>query len=202
MINSLHRGGTHLLAFAPARWSLFGSGLAVVLAEARVHVALNVGGVLENVVNDAFLDGPPEEVQLAHRGLLDGRLPADLERDALTATEGVEETLAVRLELALVLEVDDELAAVQSVPDVVLFGVVRDEPLDDAEADGRRARQKGHDGLDTPGLVVEILQPADDEILLALDATLERASGRSSDRGSCSFHTWWLRCVGGFRCAR
>ena len=197
MVDGLHGGGTHLLAFAATRRSLFGGGFAIMLAEARVHVALNIGGVLENVVNDTFLDGPPEEVQLAHRGLLDGRFPANLERNALAAAEWVEEALTVGFELALVLEVDDELAAVQRVPDVVLFGVVGDEPLDDAEADGCGARQKGHDGLDAPGLIVEILQPADDEILLALNAALERAP-----RCSRGFHTWWLNLVRGFRCAR
>lgn len=136
MIHGLHGGGAHLLAFPAARRGLFGRRLAVMLPEARIHIVFNLGGVLQNVVDDSFLKRPPEEVQLAHSGLLNCRLPADLERDAFATAEGIKETLAVGLELALVLEVDDELLVIQDVADVELFGVIRNEPLYDAETHG------------------------------------------------------------------
>lgn len=180
MIDGLHGRGTHLLALAAARRGLFGGRLAVMLPETRIHIALNVYSILQNVVNDSFLECPPEEIQLAHCGLLDRGLPADLERDAFAATEGVKETLAIRLEFALVLEVDNELFVIEEVAHVELLGVVRNEPLDNAETHGGRACQKGCDLLNAPRLIVEILKPTYDEVLFALDATF---GGRT-----CSVH--------------
>lgn len=171
MVDGLHGGGAHLLSFPATRRGLFSGRFAVMLPETRIHIALNVGGVLQNVVNYSFLECPPEEIQLAHGGLIDRWLPADLERDAFAATEGIEETLAIRLEFALVLEMDYELLVVEEVAHIELLGVVRDEPLDDAETHGGRTRQKGCDLLNASRLIVEILEPADNKVLLALDAT-------------------------------
>lgn len=157
VIDRLHRRGAHLLAFAAARRGLFGGRLAVMLPETCIHIALNVGSVLENVGNDSFLECPPEEVQLTHSGFLDRRLSADLKRDAFTATEGIKETLAVGLEFTLVLEVHNELFVIEEVTDIELFGVVRDEPLDNAETHGSRTCQKRCNLLNASRLVVEIL---------------------------------------------
>ena len=172
-IDRLGRGGRHLLALATSSRSLGLGLLAVVLPEARVHIRLNGRSVGQNVLQDALLDRPPEEVQLAHSGLLDGRGASNDEADPIAAAEGVEQLLAVGLELTLVLEVDDELALLQGIGDIELLGVVGHEPLNHAETHGGRAGQKGQDRLDTARLVVELLEPADNIVLFALDAVLE-----------------------------
>jgi hypothetical protein len=173
----LRRAVAHLLPLTAARRCLLLRLLAVMLPETDVHVLLDIGCMGHNIVYHALLNGPTEEVKLAHGRLLNGGLPADLETDALTTAEGVEQTLGVRLEFALVVEVDHEGAILQRVADVELLGVVRHEPVDQAETDGRFALQDGEDRLQSPRLVVEILEPADDEILLALNAALERLTG-------------------------
>ncbi len=121
VIDGLHGGVAHLLAFTAASRGFLLGRLTVVLPETGVHVMLYFCGMLQNVADDIFLEGPPEEVQLAHGGLLNGRLTANLEADALAATEGVKQTLAVGLELAFVLEVYHELFVLQEVTDIVLF---------------------------------------------------------------------------------
>jgi len=179
MIDGLHGRLAHLFALAAAgRCLLFGL-LAVMLPETDIHVALNVGDMVGDVADHLFLNSPPEEVELADGGLLNGRLTADLEIDAFTATEGIKETLAVGLEFALVMEVHHELARGgwitlhQGITDVELLGVVRDKPVNETEADRRRACQYGHNLLKPPRLIVEVLEPADNEVLFALDAILE-----------------------------
>ena len=167
----------HFLALATTSGCLGLGLLTVVLPEARIHIVFNCGGVLENVVQDSLLDRPPEEIQLTDSGLLDRRLTADLEADALAAAEGVEEALGVRLELALVVEVYHELTALQKIVHVELLAVVRDEPVDDTERYGRLAGEYGKHGLKVSRLVVKVLEPADDEILLALNAALLGLAG-------------------------
>lgn len=112
MTDRLHRRGAHLLALAATRGRFCLGFLTVVLPETRVHITFNIGCVFENVGHYSLLERPPEEIQLAHRGLLDLRLVADLERNALAAAERIKQTLAVGFELALVLEMDNELFAV------------------------------------------------------------------------------------------
>ena len=167
----------HLLALAATGGGLLLRLLAVMLPETHVHVLLDVSCVLHNIVYYALLDGPTEEVELAHGRLLNGGLPADLETDALATAEGVEEALRIGLELALVVEVDHEGAVLQRIADVELLGVVRHEPVDQTETDGGLALQNGRHRLQAPRLVVEILEPADDEILLALNAALQGLTG-------------------------
>ena len=110
MIDRLHGRLAHLLALAATGGCLLFGLLAIMLPETDIHVALNVGDMVGDVVDHLFLNGPPEEVELAHRCLLNGRLTADLEVDSFTATERVKESLAVGLEFALVMEVHHELA--------------------------------------------------------------------------------------------
>lgn len=90
MIDGLHRRMAHLLALTPSRRRFDFGLLTVVLPETDRHIALNVGDVVQNVSNDTLLDGPTEEIQLAHRGLLNRRLAANLEADAFSAAKRVE----------------------------------------------------------------------------------------------------------------
>ncbi len=143
------------------------------LPEARIHIRLNGRGIGQNVGQDTLLNRPPEEVQLAHGGLLNGGGAGNDEADPIAAAEGVEQLLAVGLELALVLEVDDELALLQRIGHIELLGVVGHEPLNHAETHRGGTGQKGENRLDTTRLVVELLKPADNVVLFALDAVLE-----------------------------
>jgi len=99
-------------------------------------------------------------------------MTADLETDALATTEGVEQTLAISLELALVVEMDHELAGFVRVVDVEFLGIIRHEPVDQSQTHGRFTRQNRHNLLETTRLIVEILEPPDNEILLALNARM------------------------------
>ena len=114
---------------------------------------------------------------MADGGLFDGRRAADLEADALTTAEGVKEPLGIGLEFALVVEMHHELRGILGVADVKLLGIVGDEPVDQAKADGRCPGQNGEDGFQPTRLVVEVLEPTDNEILFALDAILDRMTG-------------------------
>ncbi len=178
MTDRLHGRGAHLLALAAARGGLGLGLLTVVLPETRIHIALNIGSVLQNVANNSFLKRPPEEVQLTHSGLLNLGLSVNLERNPLTAAERVKQTLAVGLQLTLVLEVNNELLAVQEVGHIELLGVVGDEPLYHAETNRCATRQKWQNLLNTSRVIVEVLEPFDDEVLLALNAALERLTRR------------------------
>lgn len=170
MIYELHRGSAHLFASSAAGRGLGLRLLTIVLPEAGIHIVLNRGGVLENVGENSFLDCPPEEVQLAHRGLLNRRRAGRLEADPVATAERVKQTFGVGLEFAFVLEMDDELLAIQRVADIELLGVVGDEPFYHAEADGSAAVEEGCNLRNASGCIVELLEPADNELLFALDA--------------------------------
>ncbi len=179
MIDGLHGGLAHLLALATTSGCLLFGLLAVMLPETDIHIALNVYDMVGDVADHLFLNGPPEEVELTDGGLLNGRLTADLEVDAFATTEGVKETLAVGLEFALVMEVHHELARGgritlhQGITDVEFLGVVRDEPVYKPQTDRRCTGQHRHDLLKPPRLIVEVLEPANNEVLFALDAIFE-----------------------------
>ena len=147
MVDRLHRRMAHLLPLAASRRRLHLCLLAVMFPETHVHIALNVSRVRQNVADHALLNGPAEEVELAHRRLLDRRLAADLEADALTAAKRIKEALRIRLELTLVMKMDHELFGAgllcEGVADVELLGIIRDEPVDEAETHGARAGQNG-----------------------------------------------------------
>ncbi len=185
MIDRLHGGLAHLLALAATRGRLLFGLLAVMLPETDIHIALNVGDMIGDVADHLFLNGPPEEVELANGGLLNGRLTAYLEVDAFATAEGIKESLAIGLEFALVMEMHHELARGgrvtlhQGITDIELLGVVRDKPVNKAQTDGRCTGQYGHDLFQSPRLIVEVLEPADNEVLFALDAILEGLALRS-----------------------
>lgn len=67
---------------------------------------------------------------------------------------------------------DNELFAIEEVGHVELLGVVGDEPLDYAETDRCGARQEWQNLVNAPRVIIELLQPLDDEVLLALNAAL------------------------------
>ena len=72
------------------------------------------------------------------------------------------------------MEMYHELRGILGIADVELLGIVGDEPVDQTEADGRCPGQNWENGLQPTRLVVEVLEPTDNEILFALNAVLDR----------------------------
>lgn len=87
-----------------------------------------------HIVDDLGLQCPSEKVQLSNRGheLL---MVGNCKHDALTAAVRVKILLGVRLELALVAEIDEELLAVKGVTDEAFSAVFRDKPVNDAQTE-------------------------------------------------------------------
>ena len=154
--------------------------------ETHIHIPLNLGDMIQDILDDTLLQSPAEEVQLADGGLFDGRRAADLEADTLTTAERIEEPLGICLEFALIMEMDHELRGILGIADVELFGIVGDEPVDQTKADGGCPGQDREDGLQPTRLVVEVLEPTDNEILFALDAILDRMTGPNPNPCYCS----------------
>ena len=104
----------------------------------RIHLRLYRLKMRLEILNDLLLNGPSEEVQLAHCRDK-GRDTRSAEHDTLPPAKGIKELLAVRLQLALVIHVDHELLATQEIADRVALSVVRHEPIYQSQTDGRRA---------------------------------------------------------------
>ena len=93
------------------------------------------------------------------------------------------------------MKVDHELAILVKIADVVFLGIVRHEPVDEAQTHGAGAGQYRHHLFKTPRLIVEILEPADNEILFSLDAIL----GGLTSRGVHPLTVWWGMGLDGHR---
>ena len=192
VIHRLHRRMTHLLALAPTGGCLDFGLLTVMFPETDIHIALNIGDVFQNILDNPLLYGPTEEIQLAHSGLLNRCLTANLEADAFATAKRIKEALGIRLEFALVMEVHHELAVLLGIRDIEFLGIIRDEPVYEAETDGAGTGEDRKDFLKSPRLIIEILEPADYEILFALDAVLECLT--------CGVHSFTRgKPYGGFR---
>ena len=57
----------------------------------------------------------------------------DLKHDSLTPAEGIKQFFTVCLQLRLVVCIDEELLVVQDIGDIVLLGIVRHEPVNEAQ---------------------------------------------------------------------
>lgn len=156
------------------------------------HVALNALDVVARVLDDAVVARPVDEVQLADRGALHGVVEAEL--DPLPAAERVEVAASEVLEPALVVGVDvrHALAAILARvadDDVVLFRVVRHEPVEGPQADGAALRDDRHDGAPQDVLrkiPMNLAKPSDRLWVNAL-VTDESAHSECSRRG-CHVH--------------
>lgn len=89
MVHGFHGGLAHLLALPASGARLDFGVLTVVLPETDIHVALNVGDVVQNILDDALLYRPAEEIQLADGGFIDGLLAANLKTDSFTPAEWI-----------------------------------------------------------------------------------------------------------------
>ena len=135
MVDRFCRRSAHLLAF-PAPGARLGLRfLAVMFLEADIHIPLNIGDMIQDILDDALFQGPAKEVQLTHSGLFDGCRTADLETDALATAKRVKETLGIGLEFALVVKMHHELRGLQGIAYVEFLGIVGDKPVNQTKAD-------------------------------------------------------------------
>ena len=74
-------------------------------------------------------------------------MTTNLKTDTVAAAEWVKESFGIRLELALIMEVNHELAVVHRIGDIELLGIVRHEPVNKTETDRRSTAQNGQDFL-------------------------------------------------------
>ena len=78
--------------------------------ETHIHITFDIRDMIQDILDNALLECPAEEVELAHGGLFDRCGAVYLETDPLSATKGIKEPLGIGLEFALVVEVHHELA--------------------------------------------------------------------------------------------
>jgi len=146
-----------------------------------IHIVLNLVRVLQHIVHNPVLNRPLEEIKLPNRGL-NGRHPSRLKQDSLAPTERVKTSLTPGLQLALVVEENDEQLfparlVAQNVVHVVLFGIVCNEPVNQAQTDPRTARKNGYKGLHLSRAIVKLLERTDNELLIALYTVAESFTG-------------------------
>ena len=138
------------------------------LPRAGVHGRLDLHQIHLNIVEHALLQRPPEEVQFPDGGL-EHLVPLDLKHDSLTPAEGIKQFLTVCLQLRLVVRIDEKLLVVQDIRDIVLLGVVRHKPVNEAQGGIGRALEQ----LDDVFLVVtgriELLEAIHNELLLTVN---------------------------------
>jgi len=80
------------------------------------------------ICQDILLNGPTKEVEFANR--CEKRLlTRNLKQDSFPTTEGVEEFLGIRLELRLVVGIDEELLTLQNIDRIVTLGIVCHKPV-------------------------------------------------------------------------
>lgn len=141
--------------------------MTLYLTRVLIHRGLYFGKVHLDIVKNTLFKGPSEKVELSHRGL-EHRKAWDLEHNALTPAEGVEQLFAVGFQLRLVVRIDKELLAIYYIGDVVLFGIVCDKPVDEAQGYlGCSLKEPEHLFLVLASRI-ETLQAADDQLLFAV----------------------------------
>jgi len=89
--------------------------------------------MIQDILDNTLLKSPAEEIELTYGSLLNRLRSVNLETDALSTAERIKESLRIGLELTLVVEMDHKLRGVQWITDVELFGIIRDEPVNEPE---------------------------------------------------------------------
>ncbi|GAX85676.1 hypothetical protein CEUSTIGMA_g13090.t1 [Chlamydomonas eustigma] len=120
------------------------------------HVPLDAFRVLHHVVQDAVLQHPPEEVELADGGLLDISVPVK-ERYTVPTPERVKLVLRVRLELGSVAHVHVHAVVAGAGVDhhVLRLGVVGHKPVDQPQAHLRLTADVRKDAAEPVARTVE-----------------------------------------------
>jgi len=95
-----------------------------------------------------------------------------LEHDSLATAEGVKQLLTIRLQLCLVVGINQKLLPRQNIGDIVLLRIVRDKPVNQTQGNVRGALQQLHDLLLVFAGRIELLQATDNQLLLAMNLSL------------------------------
>lgn len=136
--------------------------------ESCVHIPLNRLAIDRDVLQNVLLDRPAKEVELTdsrHKLLM----AACLKQDALPSAKRVKKTFGIRIQFALIVEIDKELALPHKIRRIVLLGVVCDEVIHKSKTYGGLALQNRHESIEMSRMHVELLQPSNDQILFALN---------------------------------
>jgi len=139
-----------------------------VLTHLRIHFSLYGCRIEAEIIQNSLLKSPAEEVQLSN-SCEKGRLTGNLEVDSFTTAEGIKEFLAVRLQLTLVIRVDEKLLPLENIRCVVCLGVVGDEPVNETEGESGRAEENRENLSNIRTLRIEALKTLYNEFLLAMD---------------------------------
>jgi len=139
-----------------------------VLTHLRIHFSLYGCRIEAEIIQDSLFKSPAEEVQLSNC-CEKRRLTGNLEVDSLTAAEGIKELLAVRLQLTLVICVDEELLSFKNVRCVVCLRIVGDKPVNETEGESGRAEENGENLGDIRTLRIEALETLYNEFLFTVD---------------------------------
>ena len=127
------------------------------LLHCRIHLLLDILLMELDVIQNALLECPAEEVQLAYRGQ-ESLMLRHLEEDPLPPAKRVKELLAIRLELVLVVHIHGKLLAVQDVRGVVCLAVVRNKPVNEPQAHFTGSLEQFYDLIDILALTVKTLE--------------------------------------------
>ena len=93
----------------------------------------------------------------------------NLKADSLAPAKGIEQLLTIRLQLVLVIHVDDEFLAVQNIRRAVGLAVVRYEPVNKSQTYIARPLEEFHDFVEIVAAAVEALEAGNNEFLLTMD---------------------------------
>ena len=110
----------------------------------RIHLRLHDLTLCLEILDDVLLNRPAEEVELSYRRY-EGVNSRETEHNTLSATEGVKELLGIGLQLTLVAHIDHKLLAIQEITDCMPLRIVRDEPVDQTQADYTCTIEELHD---------------------------------------------------------
>ncbi len=131
--------------------------LSTEFSHRSIHLLLNVLLVELDVVENILLNRPTEEVQLSN-SRDKGFVARNLELNALSTAERIEEFLTIGLELILVVHIHDKLLAIQNVRCTVSLAVVCDKPVDQTQTDRGSSLQKLDDFRKILAIAVKALE--------------------------------------------
>jgi hypothetical protein len=120
--------------------------------------------VLLQIFENFVLQSPFKEIELPHSGV------QPLEVNVLPTTEGVEHTLGIGLQVGLLGKLHNYLASVGSVlGNILLLGLIRDQPVQKTERNTRLARQDHTDTFEVCRIRLKALQAVKDPLFFGLD---------------------------------
>jgi len=140
-----------------------------------IHVGLNVRVIRLDVFHNLVLDGPLEEIQLPDRSL-HVFLMIVRYRYAVPTTKRIKPPFRIRFQFQFVLIVHFEANGVfavavgygERIHCIVLFRIISDKPVDDAERNLRFPIDDPHHFVEIPAILVELHQILEQQFILSM----------------------------------